>query len=287
MHGEVYYKPTRSNLKKMFGAKKKVMIKTELPKLEGVGALADGVRLATGVLTFQNALEIGLSMRSFDIIDYSKDEYTPGVAEVATIDLTASTLVANNMYSLSVKLPNTIAFFGGNAHATSDTRESDAIYVTRTYKVSTDATPSATELADLFAAQMTADLFAAFTATAALGVITITAQDATAGSFILNVSNIAGTVITVTTANVLPVGEPKEVMTYINADLVTAGSYDRHVIKYRKYIRHNAVKGNKVVKEEKIILFSTVASTLGVTLDPILDGSYVPVADYLGAPEVV
>ena len=271
----------------MFGAKKKVMIKTELPKLEGVGALADGVRLATGVLTFQNALEIGLSMRSFDIIDYSKDEYTPGVAEVATIDLTASTLVANNMYSLSVKLPNTIAFFGGNAHATSDTRESDAIYVTRTYKVSTDATPSATELADLFAAQMTADLFAAFTATAALGVITITAQDATAGSFILNVSNIAGTVITVTTANVLPVGEPKEVMTYINADLVTAGSYDRHVIKYRKYIRHNAVKGNKVVKEEKIILFSTVASTLGVTLDPILDGSYVPVADYLGAPEVV
>ena len=256
----------------MFGAKKKVMIKTELPKLEGVGALADGVRLATGVLTFNNLGELGLAIRSFDIIDYSKDDYTAGVAEVATIDLTASTLVANNIYSLSVKLPNTIAFFGGNAHATSDTRESDAIYVTRTYKVSTDATPSATELADLFAA---------------LGVITITAQDATAGSFILNVSNIVGTVITVTTANVLPVGEPKEVMTYINADLVTAGSYDRHVIKYRKYIRHNAVKGNKVVKEEKIILFSTVASNLGVTLDPILDGSYVTVADYLGAPEVV
>tara|TARA_R110001592_G_scaffold221892_3_gene476890 strand:+ start:3972 stop:4784 length:813 start_codon:yes stop_codon:yes gene_type:complete len=270
----------------MFGAKKKVMIKTELPKLEGVGALADGVRLATGVLTFEDSGAQGLSIRSFDIIDYSTDEYTAGVAEVATIDLTASTLVANNMYSLSVKLPNTIAFFGGNAHATSDTRESDAIYVTRTYKVSTDATPSATELAALFAAQMTADLFAAFTATAAVGVITITAQDATAGSFILNVSNIAGTVVTVTTANVLPVGEPKEVMTYINADLVTAGSYDRHVIKYRKYIRHNAVKGNKVVKEEKIILFSTVASTLGVVLDPMLDGSHTPVANYLGAPVV-
>ena len=236
----------------MFGAKKKVMIKTELPKLEGVGALADGVRLATGVLTFEDSGAQGLSIRSFDIIDYSTDEYTAGVAEVATIDLTASTLVANNMYSLSVKLPNTIAFFGGNAHATSDTRESDAIYVTRTYKVSTDATPSAT----------------------------------TAGSFILNVSNIAGTVVTVTTANVLPVGEPKEVMTYINADLVTAGSYDRHVIKYRKYIRHNAVKGNKVVKEEKIILFSTVASTLGVVLVPMLDGSHTPVANYLGAPVV-
>jgi hypothetical protein len=261
-------------------------VKTELQKLEGVGGLADDATLATGTITLEEGGVDGLDIKVSDIIDWSSEAYTAGTAEILELDLNPVSLIANNMYSMTVKLPNTVAFFGGNSHATSDARESDAVYVTRTYKVPTDATPDPVELAALFAAQMTADLYAAFTATAAAGVITLTACDATAGSFILDFSNLVGAVETVPTPNVLPVGEPKEVQMYINADLVTAASYNRHVIKFRKYIRHNAVKGNFVAKEEKLILFSDVADALPATLDPMLDGTYIPVADYLGAPMV-
>ena len=42
----------------------------------------------------------------------------------------------------------------------------------------------------------------------------------------------------------------------------------------------------KVVKEETLIIFSDTADALNAALGPILDGTYTPVADYLGAPSV-
>ena len=261
-------------------------VKSQLPKLDGVGALADAVTLATGIVSLANNALGVIDIKMSDIISYSKDVYTAGTINQNTIDLTGASLISNNSYSLSVKLPNLVSFFGGGLHANSDATESDAAYTVRTYKVYTDATATATELADLFALRMQGDLSAGFTATAAAGVITIVACDATAGSFIVDVSNITGAVVTDSVPNVLPVGEPKEVQKYMNAELVVAATYDRYVIKFRKYIHHQAVKGLEVIKEEKLILFSDTADTLPTTLDPILDGSYVTVADYLGAPSV-
>jgi phage tail sheath gpL-like len=195
-------------------------------------------------------------------------------------------LVADNAYSISIKLPNVVNFFGGGGHATADARESDAVYVTRTYTVYTDATPSAAELAELFRDRINADLYAAFDATAAAGVIELTACDATAGAFIIDVSNITGATTATPTANVLPVGLPLEVERYVDPSTVTAASYDRHIIKFRKFVNHNAVKGLEVVKEQALIVYSDTTDTLNATLEPILDGTHVPASDYLGAPEV-
>jgi hypothetical protein len=259
-------------------------VKTQLPKILGTGAIVDAAALATGALTLQNNSNDLIDIKVSDIVDWSFDAYAAGTAEIGDIDLTGASLIANNLYSLTVKLPNVVDFF--SEHATSDPRQSEAIYTTRTYKVSTDATPTATELADKFAEAMANDIYAPFTAVAAAGVITITACDATAGAFQVELSNIPGATYTATAPNVLPNGEAEDVKRYVNAADVTAATYDRHVIKYRKYVNHNAVKGLEVVKEEKLIVVSDVADALNTALGAILDGSYIPVADYLGAPMV-
>jgi 3D (Asp-Asp-Asp) domain-containing protein len=267
------------------------LVKTELPKVIGVGAIADDAVLATGLLTLEDGGAGVITIKVSDIINWSTDAYTAGTAEIATIDLTGATLIANNTYSIAVRLPNVINFFGGGGHATADARESRAIYVTRTYTVSTLAAPVLASFEEDIALALgnaiSADLYAAFTVNSVVGaVITIEACDATAGSFEINISNMAGTVVIATTPNVLPVGEPLEVQRYVLPSQVTAASYDRHYVRYRKYIRHNAVKGLECVKEEVLIVYSDTADALPATLDPILDGTYLPVADYLGAPVV-
>ena len=261
-------------------------VETKLPKIEGVGVIADASALSTGLLTLSDGGSDLIDIKVTDIIDWSYDAYSAGTPEEADIDLSAAVLISDNVYSLSVSLPNVVSFFGGAGHATSDASESRAVYVTRTYTVSTDGTPTATELADAFATRMQDDLYAPFTvAGVAAGVISIVAVDATAGAFEVSFSNIPGAVFTVTAPNVLPVGEPTEVDDYVNASLVTAATYDRHIIKFRKYVRHNAVKGLEAVKEEKLIVFSDTADTLNTTLGAILGGT-ATAADYLGAPQV-
>jgi hypothetical protein len=267
------------------------LVKTELPKVIGVGAIVDNATLATGLVTLEDGGNDLITIKVSDIVDWSYDANAAGTAEIATIDLAGATLIANNTYSVSVKLPNVVNFFGGGGHATADARESDAIYVTRTYTVSTLAAPVLAsfeeDIALALGDAMSADLYAAFTVNSVVGaVITIEACDATAGSFEINVSNMAGTVVTATTGNVLPVGAPLEVQRYVLPSQVTAAAYDRHYLRYRKYVRHNAVKGLECVKEEVLIIYSDTADTLNATLGPILDGSYATVADYLGAPEV-
>jgi hypothetical protein len=272
--------------------KTKVMaqVQTKLPKIEGVGAVADASALAMGELTLSLGGNDLIDIKVSDIINWSYDAYTAGTIEVVEIDLSAAVLLPDNTYSMTVRLPNTVNFFGGGGHGTADARESRAVYVTRTYTVSTDATPLPGELADELFARMSSDLYAPFTVVQVGGplgtTLELTACDATAGAFEIDFSNIPGVVLTVTAPNVLPVGEPTEVDDYVNASLVTAASYDRHVIKFRKYVRHNAVKGLEAVKEEKLIVFSDTAAALNTTLGVILDGTYTPVADYLGAPMV-
>jgi len=261
-------------------------VETKLPKVDGVGVIARNAALASGELTLENGGNSVIDVKMSDILSWSYDAYNDGTAEIGTIDFTAATLIENNTYSMTVRLPNVVSFFGSAGSATSDTRESRAVYLTRTYTVSVDATPTADELAAAFAQRMNDDIYKPFTVNSVVGpVITIEACDATAGAFEIAFSNIPGAVFTATAPNVLPVGEVNEVEQYVNASQIVATQYDRHIIKYRKYVRHNAVKGLEAVKEEVAIVFSDVSDSLNDVAGPILDGTYTPVADYLGAPQ--
>ena len=273
------------------------MATSKLPKIIADSAaivdtpVAGDTALATGVLTLKN--EAGgeaLNVKISDIVGWAYDAYSAGTANENELDFTGATLLANTLYSISIKLPYTVAFFNGGAHATAGTRETEAVYTTRTYKVSTDATPTATELAAAFATRINADLDACFTASDAAGVLTITADSADSGAFIVDVSNIAGTTVTDSTPWVSPVGTITEAQGQVNADLVIAAGYSRYIIDYRKPIRHNAVKGNEVIKPAKFIYYidkdDAGAGAAVTLLTSILDGSYATVADYLGAPQV-
>jgi hypothetical protein len=253
--------------------------------------LAADTALATGVLTLKD--EAGtdvLDVKVSDIVGWKYDAFNAGTPNDVDVDfLTNGVVESNKQYSLTVRAPYVVNFFGGGAHATADARESRAIYVTRTYSVFTDASATATELADLFAARITNDPKAYFTATAATGVLSIEALSAEAGP--LEVSTTVGGVlagdITDAAAWVSPVGTVSEVNAELNISAPGAG-YGRFIIEFRKPIRHNAVKGLKAIKEEKFVFYldkDNGGTSAAVTLlTSILDGSYATVADYLGAP---
>ena len=121
-------------------------VNSELPKIDGSALIADAATLATGIMTLANNSADLLGIKMTDVIEYSIDVYAAGTANQNEIDFTGATLTANTSYSLSVKLPYVINFFGGG-------QETNAVYTTRTYTVYTDAAPTATELGDLFAAR--------------------------------------------------------------------------------------------------------------------------------------
>lgn len=260
----------------------------KLPKIQNSGAgivdtpLAADTALATGVLTLKNeaggdALEVKIS----DITGWKYDAYAAGTAHVVDVDLTAAVLVANTSYSLTVVAPYVQNFFGGG-------QETNAVYATRTYTVAVDATPTVAELHALFIARINADLNACFTAADGGGdIVRITAASALAGNMTVT-TTASGATVADQTAWVEPVGSVDEAKLYVNADLVIGAGYNRYVIESRKFIRHNAVKGNEVVKPEVFVYLidkDDAGSAAAVTLlTSILDGTYATTADYLGAP---
>lgn len=251
--------------------------------------------LAQGVLTLLNeAGDDALVVKMGEITGWKYDDYAAGTANEIDVDFTTATLLANSVYSISLKLPYLVNFFGGGAHATADAQQSDAIYTSRTYKVYTGAAPIGANFAEDVANAMrdaiNADLYAAFSATAAAGVLTVTADSASAGAFISNVSNAPGATVSDATPWVSPLGTPDEVKDYVSSDLVSGAGYDRYVIEYNKFIRHNAVKGLEVVKPAIFVLFvdkdNAGNATFVAGLTAMLDGSHTPPADYLGAPSM-
>lgn len=259
--------------------------------------LAADTALATGVLTLKD--EDGtdvLDVKISDIVGWKYNAYNAGTANEVDVDFATNGIIeANKAYSLTVRAPYVVNFFGGGAHATADARESRAIYVTRTYTVYTNAAPVgasfAEDLADLFAARITADTKAYFSATAATGVLSLAALSAEAGP--LEVSTTAGGLlagdISDAVAWVSPVGTVSEVEAELNIAAPGAG-YGRFVLEFRKPIRHNAVKGLQAIKEEKFVFYmdkdDAGFAAAQALLESILDGTYTPVADYLGAPAV-
>lgn len=267
-------------------------ISYKLPKIDNIDhvsvletPLAADTALASGVLTIldENG-NVAIEVKACDLLSFSYAAYSAGVANEQEVDLSGVSMVANNNYSLTVYAPYVTNFFAGG-------QETGAIFQTRTYVVGVDATPTVDELGALFAARIAADVNAFFTASYTPGgILTITALSAEAGQ--MQITAPAGSVITTTVAWVEPTGSSAEVLGYVNnASLVVAGAqYDRFIIRYRKFIRHNAVTGLQVVKPINSLVYLNIAdggTAAAVTLlTDILSGAYTPVADYLGAPQV-
>jgi hypothetical protein len=246
------------------------------------------VVLATGLLRVRDeAGNIALNVKASDLISFKYDAAAAGTANVVNVALASATLAAGSVYSLTVYAPNVQNFFGGG-------KESGAIYQTRTYVVSfaaaPAAAPTAAQVAAAFVARINADTNAYFTAAVvSTSTVQITADNAGFGALVVT-HDVPGTVtITDATAWVSPVGTSSEVLGYVNnAALVVGTAYNRYQIRYRKMIRHNAVTGLQVIKPVTAIVYldsangGTAATVTKLT--SILNGSYTPVADFLGCP---
>ena len=256
--------------------------------------VATDVVLANGVLTIKDSTGANaVVLKACDLLGFRYDAGNlTGTPNVVDVDLTAATLVANNIYSLTVSAPYVQNFFGGG-------QETKAVYIPRTYTVSVDASPTIAELQTLFIDAINADPFAYFSAASAAGdVVRITADSALAGQLFveINVPGITPAMITQATAWVAPVGTVTEVLRYINnTAIVTGPVYNRYIILHRQVIRHNAVSGLGVIRNAtSLVYLNTAGANTAATvtkLTSILNGSYGAVslaqaANYLGCPVV-
>lgn len=239
-------------------------------------------RLSDGTITIKDeAGAESLVVRACDLIAFDQTDFTAGTAHSVNVDLAGITVVNNRVYSLTVFAPNVKNFFGGG-------RETGAIYQTRTYNVSSDATATADEIRTAFVDAIAADPGAYFTAAAGLGsVLTITALSAEAGA--LEITAPAGATKADAAAFVAPVGAESELEAYgVSPALALPAGYDRFIIKHRKFVRSNAISGLQAVLPAISLVYlkqDDAGTGPAVTrIVSILDGSHTPVADYLGCP---
>lgn len=264
----------------------------KLPKINADMALhldtplaADTV-LADGVLTvLDESGDVALKVKVSDITSFSYDAYAAGTPNDVNIVLTNVVMNEGTVYSVSVYGPYVQNFFGGG-------QETGAVYQTRTYSVSVPAiapalVPTVDQLGAAFAARINNDPNAYFSATYTAGTDTLLIEADSAFAGPLEVTAPDGAVITDAVAWVEPVGSISEVSKYINETILGSASYSRFIIRHRKFIRHNAVTGNEVVKPSLALVYIDSTEAAAITLlTNILNGAYTPVADYLGAPQV-
>jgi hypothetical protein len=266
----------------------------KLPKvqeLDGISVLntpaaATDVVLDNGVLTVKD--ETGASaitIKACDLLGFRYDAQTNGTANVVDVELAAVVLtpgfLGQTTYALTVSAPYVQNFFGGG-------QETKAVYIPRTYTVSIDVAPTTAELRDAFIARINSDPSAYFTASAVGTKVRITSISPLTGQLFVEAPT--GSVITQATAWVAPVGSATEVLRYIPNSALVTGVYNRYIILHRQVIRHNAVSGLGVIRNSTALVYlNTAGADTGNTvlkLTSILNGSYTPVADYLGCPAV-
>lgn len=250
--------------------------------------------LASGLLTIKDeGGNPSLVVKASDLLSFTYAANVAGTANARSIVLTGITLAANTNYVLTVHVPYLINFFGGG-------QETGAIYQTRTYTIgfgtgTGSPAPTVDGIGAAFAAQISADNNAAFTATytAATDTLLITAKSAFGGN--LEITAPIGATNTNTTPWVSPVGANAEVVGYAgNNPYATAAAYNRYIIRYRKMVRHSAVTGLQVIKPVNALVYLDVSNggtAAAVTLlTSILDGSYgtsyATLAKYCGCPAV-
>ena len=270
-------------------------IRYQFPKMGNVDSVTvldtpvtGDTAMAGGTLTVKN--EAGADSfvcRAADLISFSEAAYAAGTAHAVNVTLTGITVVNSRVYSLTVTAPNVINFFGGG-------RETGAIYQTRTYNVSSDASATVDEIGAAFAAAITADPMAYFTATYTSGtdILLITAASAEAGALVITAP--AGATQADQAAFVAPVGKVSELEAYgISAASLAGTEYHRFVVRHRKLIRSNAVSGLQVFAPVNSLVFiqdTTAGDTAKALLSDLLDGShgssYANIQKYLGCPSV-
>jgi hypothetical protein len=244
---------------------------------------ATDVVLDNGVLTILD--ESGaqsLVLKASDLINFNYAATSNGTANVVDVDLTGVVIVNNGVYSLTISAPYAVNFFGGG-------QETNAIFQTRTYTVSLDATATVVELRDAFVTRINADVNNYFSAAGVAGDIVRVTADA-AGFGPLTITAPALSVVSDNVVWASPVGTTNEVLQYIPNAALVSGTYNRYIITHRKFQRSNIVNGLQVVRPVQSIVYlnSADAGTAATVtkLTNILSGAYTPVADYLGCPAV-
>jgi hypothetical protein len=252
------------------------------------------VTLASSILTvLDEGGNPSLVVRASDLLSFTYAPYSLGTTNVRSVVLTNITLNPNTTYVLTVHVPYLVNFFGGG-------QETGAIYQTRTYTIgfgtgTGSPAPTVDAIGLAFANQINADNNAAFSATYTAGTDTlqISADSALGGS--LEITAPIGATITNTTPWVSPVGSNDEVVGYTgNNPYATGNTYNRHIVRYRKMVRHSAVTGLQVVKPVNALVYvnnSDAGSAATVArLTSILNGSFATTiataANYLGCPAV-
>ena len=240
---------------------------------------ATDVVLALGNIKFlDESGAIGLNTKWSNITGAKKTVYAAGTANVKKVNFAATTLTALTPYTLTLYFPNVKDFFGGG-------REQSAVFQPRTYVVTTDAAPTATELTALFETAIENDPFSGVTVVNNGTNLDLTSISVFAGEMQLDVPT--GTVITNTTPYVAPSGTPSEVAQYVNASTVlAAGEYTRYEFRWNKAIAHNAIMGMNAYKEVTVFLYveenDAAYAATATKIDSIIAGTYTPVADFLG-----
>ena len=267
------------------------MITFKLPVINADSALilntpvaATDVVLASGRLSIKDESgAVALKIKASDLLGFRYTANAAGTANVVDAALASVAMLNNNNYVMTVYAPYVQNFFGGG-------KETGATYQARTYEVGVDGTATTAELAALFAARINADVNAYFSAVVVGGTtVRITADNAGFGALIVKAP--AGAVISDATAWVSPEGTPAQVLSQVNiATYVTAAGYQTYEIMYRKSIKHNIVNGLEVVKPVTALVYMNTAdggtAATVAKLTSILNGSYTPVADFLGCPAV-
>lgn len=246
---------------------------------------ATDVVLSSGLLSIKDESgAVALTIKASDLLGFRYTAGTAGTANIVDVALAAVTFPTNGgNFALTVSAPYAQAFFSGGV-------ETNATFQARTYTVGTDTTPTAAELATAFAAAINADINAYFSAVVT-GSTTVRITCDNAGFGALNVVAPIGATVTDQTAWVAPAGTPAQVLSQVNvATYVTGASYQTYQIIYRKEIRSNIVNGLEVSKPVTALVYLDAANggtAATVTkLTSILNGSYTPVADFLGCPAV-
>jgi len=225
-------------------------------------------------------VELLTRIRTTDGTSFSKAAYSAGVASEKDYDLTGISLLANSQYRLTVAIDGRVDFSSGGG------KETNALFITREYVVSTGTSvPTADDIKDLFIERINLDQFAGVTASSGgVGILTLVLDSVSFGDF--EVEAPVGAVEAIIVAYVAPSGTPSIVEALAPTKSSPTANYTTWKISYDRPFRSGAVSGSIVKQPEFVYIFADALAAnyaaFETALDDILDGSHLPVADYLG-----
>lgn len=246
----------------------------EVAVLNSIQAAAADLSLVGGKL---GCTDLGQTIKLVDGVSVTKTAYAAGTLSVKTVEFAAAVLTAQTGYRLAIEVPDAKDFSGGG-------REANQLIPIREYTVFFDAAPTAAALAAAFRDKINADLGRKVNASLAGTLLTLTLIKLTEGDFFTD--SPTGCVDAVVTPFVAPAGTPAIVEALAPTKSSATANYTTWKITFNKLYKNNAVSGGQVFFENDILIFADELeadfAAFETELDAILDGTHVPVADYLG-----